>query len=74
MDEEFVTAKIIEFYVPQTFRRQVLSVPAEQRGKVIPFRTGQSGDGVKTYLGRWARLVSGETRMTVPPHPPASHL
>jgi len=30
-------AKIIQFYVPSTFRRSAKWVPAEERGKVIEF-------------------------------------
>jgi len=30
-------ARIIQFYVPNTFRRNAKWVPAEQRGKVIVF-------------------------------------
>jgi len=30
--------KIIEFYMPKTFRKQVKWLPAEQRGKLIEFR------------------------------------
>ena len=31
-------AKVIEFYVPDRFRKKVKWVPLEQRGKVIAFR------------------------------------
>jgi hypothetical protein len=30
-------AKIIEFYIPSRFQRNVASVPAEKRGKIIEF-------------------------------------
>lgn len=30
-------AKVIEFYIPSSFRKNVKWVPAEQRGKVIEF-------------------------------------
>jgi hypothetical protein len=30
-------AKIIEFYIPNTFRKKVAWIPPEQRGKVIEF-------------------------------------
>jgi len=30
-------AKIIEFYVPAGFRKKVRWIPADQRGKVLPF-------------------------------------
>jgi hypothetical protein len=30
--------KIIEFYIPKTFRKRVKWLPAEQRGKLIQFR------------------------------------
>ena len=30
-------AQVIEFYVPDRFRKKVKWVPAEQRGKVIAF-------------------------------------
>jgi hypothetical protein len=32
-----VMAKIIEFYIPNSFRKKVAWVPPEQRGKVIEF-------------------------------------
>jgi hypothetical protein len=32
-----IVAKIIEFYIPSTFRRNAKWVPAEHRGKVIEF-------------------------------------
>jgi len=32
-------AKIIEFYIPSDFRRKTNWIPAEQRGKVIEFRS-----------------------------------
>ena len=31
-------AKLIEFYVPESFRPRASEVPAEERGKVIEFR------------------------------------
>jgi hypothetical protein len=31
-------AKVIEFYIPETFRKPAKWVPATQRGKVIEFR------------------------------------
>jgi len=31
-------AKIIEFYVPKTFRKRAKWLPADQRGKLIQFR------------------------------------
>lgn len=34
-------AKVIEFYVPDKFRKKRLWIPAEQRGKVIEFPTTQ---------------------------------
>jgi hypothetical protein len=34
-------AKVIEFYVPDNFRKKPLWVPAEQRGKVIEFPSAQ---------------------------------
>jgi hypothetical protein len=33
-------AKVIEFYIPDNFRRRVKWVSPEQRGKVIEFGTG----------------------------------
>jgi hypothetical protein len=30
-------AKVIEFYVPNNFRKKRLWIPAEQRGKLIEF-------------------------------------
>lgn len=30
-------AKIIEYYVPESFRKKAAWIPADQRGKVIPF-------------------------------------
>jgi hypothetical protein len=30
-------AKIIEFYIPNSFRKKVAWIPPEQRGKVIEF-------------------------------------
>jgi hypothetical protein len=35
--QELIVAKIIEFYVPSTFRRNGKWIPPEQRGKVIEF-------------------------------------
>ena len=32
-----IVAKIIEFYVPSTFRKSGKWIPTEQRGKVIEF-------------------------------------
>jgi len=32
-----VMAKIIEFYIPNSFRKKVAWIPPEQRGKVIEF-------------------------------------
>jgi hypothetical protein len=31
-------AKVIEFYIPETFRKPVKWIPESQRGKVIEFR------------------------------------
>jgi len=33
-----VMAKVIEFYMPKTFRKPTKRVPAEDRGKIIEFR------------------------------------
>ena len=41
-NEEMAVAKVIEFYIPNNFRRRVKSVSLEQRGKVIEFATGNS--------------------------------
>ncbi len=30
-------AKVIEFYIPNTFRKSVIWIPPEQRGKAIEF-------------------------------------
>ena len=30
-------AKVIEFYIPNTFRKKATWIPSEQRGKVIEF-------------------------------------
>jgi hypothetical protein len=30
-------AKVIEFYIPNTFRKRTIWIPLEQRGKVIEF-------------------------------------
>ena len=30
-------AKVIEFYIPDTFRKRTIWIPPEQRGKVIEF-------------------------------------
>ncbi len=30
-------AKVIEFYIPNTFQKRVIWIPPEQRGKVIEF-------------------------------------
>ena len=35
--EEATVAKVIEFYVPNNFRKSVKWVSAEQRGKIIEF-------------------------------------
>ena len=32
-----IMAKIIEFYIPNSFRKKVAWIPPEQRGKVIEF-------------------------------------
>ncbi len=34
---EVVMAKIIEFYVPERFRKETTWIPADRRGKVINF-------------------------------------
>jgi hypothetical protein len=34
---EIIVAKIIEFYIPSSFRRNGKWIPPEQRGKVIEF-------------------------------------
>jgi len=34
-------AKIIEYYIPESFRKQAGWIPPEQRGKVIPFHMPQ---------------------------------
>jgi len=33
-------AKVIEFYIPNSFRKKVRWVPPEQRGKVVGFALG----------------------------------
>jgi len=38
--QEFLMAKVIEFYVPNNFRPQVKWAPQSQPGKVIEFRLG----------------------------------
>ena len=30
-------AKVVEFYIPKTFRKRTIWTPAEQRGRVIEF-------------------------------------
>ena len=35
--QEDCVAKVIEFYIPNTFRKSGKWVPAEQRGKIIEF-------------------------------------
>ena len=32
-----IMAKVIEFYIPNTFRKSVIWIPPEQRGEVIEF-------------------------------------
>ena len=32
-----IMAKVIEFYIPNTFRKRAIWIPLEQRGKVIEF-------------------------------------
>lgn len=34
-------ARIIEYYVPESFRKKADWVPPDQRGKVIPFPVSQ---------------------------------
>jgi len=34
---EVIMAKVIEFYIPNTFRKRAIWIPPEQRGKVIEF-------------------------------------
>ena len=36
-ERRLVMAKVIEFYIPSTFRKRVNWVPVEQRGQVIEF-------------------------------------
>jgi hypothetical protein len=36
-EEKLAMAKLIDFYIPATFRKTEHLVPAEQRGKVIEF-------------------------------------
>ena len=36
-ERRLVMAKVIEFYIPATFRKRVNWVPVEQRGQVIEF-------------------------------------
>jgi len=36
-----IMAKVIEFYVPDKFRKKRLWIPAEQRGKVIEFPSAE---------------------------------
>jgi hypothetical protein len=60
MGENSITAKIIEFYVPRAFHKQVISISAGRRGKVIPFPTRRSTGGFKAYLEEnWVQRVSG---------------
>jgi hypothetical protein len=40
--KEMVVAKIIEFYVPNNFRRRVKWVSPERRGKILAFGTANS--------------------------------
>jgi hypothetical protein len=35
--ENLLMAKIIEFYIPNKFRKKTMWVPAQQRGKLIEF-------------------------------------
>jgi hypothetical protein len=75
MFEKFITAEIIEFYVPRTFRREPTFVAASQRGRIIPFRAVQRGEGLKTRLEEsCTRLVSGAVKIAISHHAPASHL
>ena len=37
MDRRMAMAKVIEFYVPDRFRKKMKWVPPEQRGKVLAF-------------------------------------
>jgi hypothetical protein len=50
-------AKLIEFYVPESFRRRASEVPPEDRGKVIEFRPRNvdAGDGDKDDL--WRKFI-----------------
>jgi hypothetical protein len=36
-EERLTVAKVIEFYIPNDFRRSVKWVPPEERGKMIEF-------------------------------------
>ena len=52
-------AKIIEFYVPNSFRKSERWVPPQQRGKVLEFRTTETKIRAKV-AERWhGLLVSG---------------
>jgi len=75
MDQKPVNGKMVEFYIPKTFRRKKSSTPVSECGRVIPFRARNGGSGLMSYLERASKqLVSGENRMTAPDYSPPSHL
>jgi len=41
-EKEMAVARVIEFYVPDNFRRRVKWVSPEQRGRIIEFVAGRS--------------------------------
>jgi hypothetical protein len=49
-------AKIIEFYIPQSFRKVSKWVPPAERGKVAGISTGSTENGVTGSETRMAKL------------------
>ena len=75
MDLKPIHGKMVEFYIPKTFRRKKNSTPVSQCGRVIAFRMKPEGNGRASYVERNSKqLVSGESRMTAPQYPSPSHL
>jgi hypothetical protein len=75
MDQKPIIGKMVEFYIPKSFRRKKSSIPVSECGRVLPFRARQEGSCPMSYLERRSKqLVSGESRMIAPEYSPPSHL
>jgi hypothetical protein len=53
-------ANVIEFYIPNTFRKQMKWTPSEQRGKVLEFRSAE--DDIRSLERERIVLPSRPTR------------